>query len=86
MDFTIRQNFLEKSASKEKDEIRGIVRITVPQWNDNGRILARLLVKCADYPELYIYCPQRTVTSGRVLKVFDWLTEVLREMYDKEAT
>lgn len=81
MDFTIRQNFLEKSASKEKDEIRGIVRITVPQWN-----LARLLVKCADYPELYIYCPQRTVTSGRVLKVFDWLTEVLREMHDKEAT
>nr|WP_314058922.1 hypothetical protein [uncultured Neisseria sp.] len=72
MDFTIRQNFLEKSASKEKDEIRGIVRITVPQWNDNGRILARLLVKCADYPELY--------------KVFDWLTEVLREMYDREAT
>ena len=36
--------------------------------------------------QLYIYCPQRTVTSGRVLKVFDWLTEVLREMYDKEAT
>jgi len=42
------------SATKEKDEIRGIVRITVPQWNDNGRILARLLEKCADYPELYI--------------------------------
>ena len=36
--------------------------------------------------QLYIYRPQRTVTSGRVLKVFDWLTEVLREMYDKEAT
>ena len=35
--------------------------------------------------QLYIYRPQRTVTSGRVLKVFDWLTEVLREMYDKEA-
>ena len=42
------------SAAKEKDEIRGIVRITVPQWNDNNRILARLLEKCADYPELYI--------------------------------
>jgi len=42
------------SAAREKDEIRGIVRITVPQWNDNGRILARLLEKCADYPELYI--------------------------------
>ena len=42
------------SATKEKDEIRGIVRITVPQWNDNSRILARLLEKCADYPELYI--------------------------------
>ena len=24
------------SAAKEKDEIRGIVRITVPQWNDSG--------------------------------------------------
>ena len=75
MDFTIRQNFLEKSASKEKDEIRGIVRSTVPQWNDNGRILARLLVKCADYPELYIDWRSN-----------DWLTEVLREMYDREAT
>lgn len=42
------------SAAREKDEIRGIVRITVPQWNDNGRILARLLEKCADYPKLYI--------------------------------
>ena len=42
------------SAAKEKDEIRGIVRITVPQWNDNGRILTHLLEKCADYPELYI--------------------------------
>ena len=42
------------SAAKEKDEIRGIVRITVPQWSDNNRILARLLEKCADYPELYI--------------------------------
>ena len=35
--------------------------------------------------QLYIYRPQRTVTSGRVLKVFDWLTEVLREMYGKNA-
>ena len=42
------------SAAKEKDEMRGIVRITVPQWNDNNRILARLLEKCADYPELHI--------------------------------
>ena len=36
--------------------------------------------------QLYIYRLQRTVTSGRVLKVFDWLTEMLREMYGKEAT
>lgn len=27
------------SAAKEKDEIRGIVRITVPQWSDNNHIL-----------------------------------------------
>ncbi|MBH5328452.1 LysR family transcriptional regulator [Eikenella sp. S3360] len=31
--------------------------------------------------QLYVYRPQRTVTSVRVLKVFDWLTEILRTIY-----
>lgn len=31
--------------------------------------------------QMYLYRPQRTVTSPRVLAVFDWMTEILREEY-----
>lgn len=31
--------------------------------------------------QLYLYRPQRTITSTHVLKVFDWLTEILRMYY-----
>lgn len=31
--------------------------------------------------QMYLYRPQRTVTSPRVLAVFDWMTEILRAEY-----
>lgn len=31
--------------------------------------------------QMYLYRPQRTITSPHVLKVFDWLTEILRKYY-----
>ena len=36
------------SAAKEKDEIRGIVRITVPPGSGNGRLLDRMPENSAD--------------------------------------
>ena len=32
---------------------------------------------------MYLYRPQRTMTSAHVLAVFDWLTEILRKYYAK---
>lgn len=71
--------------------LAGCVATYIPEYLcrthlQNGK-LVELFPEIPRRPwQLYIYRPQRTVTSGRVLKVFDWLTEVLREMYDKEAT
>lgn len=31
--------------------------------------------------QIYLYRPQRTITSAHVLTVFDWLTEILRKYY-----
>ncbi|OAM26504.1 LysR family transcriptional regulator [Eikenella longinqua] len=42
------------AAAKTEDEMRGIVRITVPQLLQHSEILPLLLAKCADYPELYL--------------------------------
>ncbi|MFD1259278.1 LysR family transcriptional regulator [Entomomonas asaccharolytica] len=33
--------------------------------------------------QMYLYRPQRTITSAHVLKVFDWLTEILHKYYKK---
>ena len=35
--------------------------------------------------QMYAYRPQRAVTSPRVLKVFDWLTEILRNVYGEKG-
>ncbi len=33
--------------------------------------------------QMFLYRPQRTITSAHVLKVFDWLTEILCKYYEK---
>lgn len=35
-----------------------------------------------DWP-MYLYRPQRTITSAHVIKVFDWLSEILSSYYSK---
>ncbi|WP_392566664.1 LysR family transcriptional regulator [Utexia brackfieldae] len=47
----------------------------------------RLMELFSDIPrkcwQMYLYRPQRTMTSTHVLKVFDWLTEILLRYYKK---
>lgn len=127
----------------------GVVRITVPRLPGNEALLADLLARCADYPDLvidwrvdearlnavencidmgvrlglepqplmivrriaqtrdlfvaaplqegrlvelfpslrraswslFLYRPQRSMTPARMLAVFDWLTQALRQQY-----
>lgn len=42
------------TARQKDDEMAGVVRITVPRLPDNEALLADLLARCADYPDLVI--------------------------------
>lgn len=137
------------TARQKDDEMAGVVRITVPRLPGNEALLADLLARCADYPDLvidwrvdearlnavencidmgvrlglepqplmivrriaqtrdlfvaaplqegrlvelfpslrraswslFLYRPQRSMTPARMLAVFDWLTQALRQQY-----
>lgn len=47
----------------------------------NGRLVELFPETVRKRWQMYLYRPQRSVTSSHVLKVFDWLTEILQKYY-----
>lgn len=53
------------------------------KYLENGQLIELFPEIARKRWQMYLYRPQRTITSAHVLKVFDWLTEILRKHYTK---